>query len=112
MARAHGMKPLRVKFVEHPPYPVEQLAPDTVQVCVRVSTKNNVDVSIARQGFVVAYPVMHTIKSRIRQIEGMSPKSGLYPAMNAEWQRFFSDLLQQEDSWAFVVPDVGLHSLS
>ena len=106
------MKPLKIKFVDRPPFPLGQSTPDTVQVYVDV-WKDGVNVSIARQGFIVAYPVMHTIESRIRQIEGMTPKRGVLNAlMNAEWQRFFNDLLQQDDSWAFVIPNVGVHSLS
>ena len=113
------MKQLKIRFVNQPPHPPEHLPPDYVQVYISAS-RDKVDVQIVRQGFIVADPVMHAIGARIRRLEEMSPRGGrslaecvgLCPVINAEWRNFLNDLLQQEDSWAFIVPEVGVYSSS
>jgi hypothetical protein len=76
--------------------------------------------SILRRGFVVADHVIHTIESRIQQLDQATPRGGrsvaesvgLYPDVNSEWRKFFDDVLQKDDSWAFLVPFIGANSLS
>jgi hypothetical protein len=73
---------------------------------------------ILRHGFIVTDPVMHTIESRIQQLDQMTPGSGrsvsesvgLYPNVSHEWRKFFEDLLERDDSWAFLVPVIGTNS--
>ena len=113
------MKSLKIRFVNQPPQPPEHLPPEYVQVYV-AAYRDKVDVQIVRQGFIVADPVMHAIGNRIRQVEEVTPRGnrsvaecvGLHPVVNAEWRKFLYDLLQQEDSWAFLVSEVGVPSLS
>ena len=54
------MKKLKIRYVQHLPAPPEDLPPEVVQVYVGIA-HNKVEMSILRQGFIVADPVMHTI---------------------------------------------------
>ena len=113
------MVALKIRFVEQSPVPREHLPPDYAQVYIGPS-RDRVDMQIVRQGFIVADPVMHAIGNRIQQIEQATPRGnrsvaervGLHPVLNAEWRKFLNDLLHQEDSWAFLVSEVGVCSLS
>ena len=111
------MKRLMIKYV-HDLSPVsEDKPPEVVQVCIDAS-KNKVEMYIVRHGFIVTDPVMHTIEGRIQQLDQATPRRGrsvaesvgLYPNVSPEWRKFFDDLLQREDSWAFLVPDIGTNS--
>ena len=112
------MKRLEIRYVNHPLSPSEGLSPKIVQVHIG-TLENKVEISILRNGFVVAGPVMHTIESRIRQLDQATPRRGrsvaesvgLYPNVSPEWCKFFDDLLQRDESWAFLVPVIG-NSLS
>ncbi|HYL11994.1 MAG TPA: hypothetical protein VEV41_03110 [Terriglobales bacterium] len=110
------MKELKIKYVDHLPRLPEHLPPDVVEVYIG-SSGPNVDISIVRRGFILSDRVMRTIGSRIRQLDLDSPRRGrpvaecvgLYPVVSAEWRRFVEDLLQEDDSWAFLVPSVEVH---
>jgi hypothetical protein len=116
MAGAHAMKELKIKYVDHLPRLPEHLPLDVVEVFIG-SSGPNVDISIVRHGFILSDRVMHAIGSRIRQLELVSARRGrplaecvgLYPVVSAEWCKFFEDLLQDDDSWAFLVPSVEVH---
>ncbi len=108
------MKRLKIAYVDHlPPLP-EDLPPETVHVCIGASG-NKVELIILRNGFIAADPAMHKIERRIQQLEhaaaprrarSVAESIGLYPNVSTEWRNFFDDLLQREDSWAFLVPVV------
>jgi hypothetical protein len=113
------MKRLKIRYIDHLlPLP-ESLSPEVVHVCIDAS-KNKVEMSILRNGFILADPVMHTIESRIRQLDQATPRRGrsvaesvgLYPNVSPEWCKFFDDLLQRDDSWAFLVPVIAANSLN
>ena len=113
------MKRLKIRYVDHLlPLP-EGLSPEVVQVYIGTS-KNKVEMSIMRNGFIVADPVMHTIERRIRQLDQATPRRGrpvvesigLYPTVSPEWCKFFDDLLQRDDSWAFLVPVMVANNLN
>ncbi len=112
------MKQLKISYVRHLS-PPENLSPRVVQVYIG-TTGNKVEMSILRQGFVVADPVIHRIESRIQELDQATARHsrpvaesvGLYPEVTPEWRRFLDDLLQQEDSWAFLVPMIGINSRS
>jgi hypothetical protein len=61
---------------------------------------------------------MHMIEGRIQQLDQATPRRGrsiaesvgLYPNVSPEWRKFFDDLLQRDDSWAFLVPFIGTNS--
>jgi len=61
---------------------------------------------------------MHTIESRIQQLDQPTPRRGrsvaesvgLYPNVSPELRTFFDDLLQRDASWAFLVPVIGTNS--
>lgn len=102
------MKRLKIGYVAHLlPLP-EGLSPEVVHVYVG-SAKNKVEMCILRNGFIVADPVMHTIESRIRQLDQATPRRGrsvaesvgLYPNVSPEWCKFFDDLLQRDDPGHF-----------
>jgi len=95
----------------------EDMPPEIVQVCIDTS-QNRVQLYILRHGFIVTDPVMHTIEDRIQQLDQMMPawgqsmaeSVGLCPNVSPEWQKFFDDLLQRDDSWAFLVPVIPTNS--
>ncbi len=111
------MKRLKIAYVDHLPPAPEDLSPDIVHVYISTSG-NKVELSILRNGFIVADPVMHEIERRIQQLEHATPRRarsvaesvGLCPNVSAEWRNFFDDLLQREDSWAFLVPVIPANS--
>jgi hypothetical protein len=120
MARTGAVKELKIHYyVDRLPRLPEHLPPDIVEVYIGGSG-DNVDISIVRYAFITSDRVMHAIEGRIRQIERAKARSGrplaecvgLYPVVSAEWRRFFDDLLQQDDSWAFLVPTVDVHNPS
>ncbi len=104
------MKRLKISYVHHLSLP-EDLSPQVVQVYIGTAG-NKVEMSILRRGFVVADPVIHRIESRIQELDqatarrgrSVAESVGLYPDVAPEWLRFLDDLLQREDSWAFLVP--------
>ena len=108
------MKRLKIRYVHDlSPLP-EEMSPEVVQVYIDTS-KNKVEMYILRHGFIVTDPVMHTIEGRIQQLDQATPRRGrslaervgLYPSVSPEWREFFDDLLQRDDSWAFLVPGIG-----
>jgi len=113
------MKRLKIRYVDHLlPLP-EDLSPEVVQVCIGTS-ENKVEMCILRHGFIVADPVMHTIESRIQRLDQTTPRRGrsvaesvgLHPKVSPGWQKFFDDLLQRDDAWAFLVPVIAANSLN
>jgi len=120
--RDRAMKRLEIRYVNHPSPLPEGLSPKIVQVYIGYigTSKNKVEISILRNGFIVAHPVMHTIENRIRQLDQATPRRGrsvaesvgLYPNVSSEWCKFFDDLLQRDESWAFLVPVIAANSLS
>lgn len=106
---------LKIEYVQRIRHRPEDLPPDIVEVYIGVSGRT-VDLSITRRGFVIADPVMHTITERIENLVAASACSdrpladriGLSPKLSSEWRKFLDDLLQQCDSWAFVVPPTAI----
>lgn len=111
------MKRLMIRYVNKPSPLSEDMPPEVVQVCIDTS-KSKVEMYILRHGFIVANSVMHTIERRILQLDQATPRRGrsvaesvgLYPNVSPDWRKFFDDLLQRDDSWAFLVPVIGLNS--
>jgi hypothetical protein len=111
------MKRLMVRYVHDLSPMSEDMSPEVVQVCIDTS-KNKVEMYILRHGFIVTDPVMHRIEGRIQQLDQATPRRGrsvaesvgLYPNVSPEWRKFFDDLLQRDDSWAFLVPIIGTNS--
>ena len=111
------MKGLKIRYVHDLPPLSEDMSPEVVQVCIDAS-KNKVEMYILRHGFIVTDPVMHRIEGRIQQLDQATPRRGrsvaesvgLYPNVSPEWRKFFDDLLQRDDSWAFLVPVIGTNS--
>jgi len=56
----------------------------------------------------------------LRQLDQATPRRGrpvaesvgLYPNVSPEWCKFFDDLLQCDESWAFLVPVIAANSLN
>jgi hypothetical protein len=113
------MKRLDIRYVDHlPPLP-EDLPPELVQVYIGASG-DKVDLCILRHGFIVADCAMDAIARRIdhlnrttsRRGKSVAESVGLYPHVSPDWREFFANLLQQDDSWAFLVPVNGALALS
>ena len=108
------MKKLTIKYVDRLPRHPEDLPPDVVEIYIGISRKG-IEMSIVRDGFIVADHVMHAIESRIQRLDrtngrGDQPlavRVGLYPKVSVEWRAFLDDLLHRDDSWAFFVPMAG-----
>ena len=105
------MKKLNIVYVHRLPRHPEDLPPDVVEVYIGISGKG-VEMDIVRNGFLAADHVQHAIESHIREVDTASGRTdqplavrvGLYPTVGPEWRIFLDDLLQQDDSWAFIVP--------
>ena len=112
-----AMKGLKIRYVHDLPPLSEDMSPEVVQVYIDTS-KNKVEMYILRHGFIVTDPVMHTIEGRIQQLDqatarrgrSVAESVGLYPNVSPEWRKFVDDLLQRDDSWAFLVPVIGTNS--
>lgn len=113
------MKKLTLKYVNRMPRHPEDLPPDVAEVYIRRS-RNGVNITIMRDGFIVADDVMEAIENRIRELdisdgrgdEVLAERVGLYPVVSPEWRNFLEDLLQQDDSWSFFVPVTDMHAVS
>lgn len=105
------MKKLNIMYVNCFPRHPEDLPPDVVEVYIGISRKG-VELDIVRNGFLAAENVKHAIESHIQELKTTSAKSnkplavrvGLFPSVSPEWRTFLDNLLQQDDSWAFIVP--------
>ena len=105
------MKKLNIVYVHRLPRHQEDLPRDTVEVYIGISGKG-VEMDIVRNGFLAADHVKHAIESHIRELDTASVRTdkplavrvGLFPSVRPEWRIFLDDLLQQDDSWAFIVP--------
>lgn len=108
------MGKLKIQFVQRPPRQPEDLPDDVVEVYISVSGRK-IDLSIGRHGFIVTDPVIESIRERIRRIaeattrkgRPLAERLGLSPVMSPDWREFLEGLLQQCDSWAFLVPVTG-----
>ncbi|HMK23042.1 MAG TPA: hypothetical protein VK466_11965 [Terriglobales bacterium] len=104
------MGKLTIKYVQRLPHGAEDLAPDVVELWIRVSGRK-VDVNIVRRGFVLAAPVMHRIRERIKRLalaatdlqRPLPERIGFVPELSPDWRQFLDDLLQRDDSWSFLV---------
>ncbi len=109
------MKKLTIRYVDRLPRQPEELPPDLVEVFIRV-TDRKVDLCIVRHGFFAANCVFQAIDARIKHVLAGTPENnrplaegvGLAPTISAEWHEFLEQLLQREDSWAFLVSPNGL----
>ena len=104
------MGKLKINYVQRLPRGAEDLAPDIVELWIGVSGRK-VDVNIVRRGFILAEPVMHAIRERIKGLAASTAnihkplleRIGFSPELSPDWRRFFDDLLQKDDSWSFLV---------
>ncbi|MFZ0864916.1 MAG: hypothetical protein WB781_16295 [Candidatus Sulfotelmatobacter sp.] len=104
------MGKLKIEYVERPPRGAEDLPPDVVELWIGVSGRK-VDVNIVRRGFVLADPVMQTIRKRIKRLalattninKPLPERIGFSPELSPDWRQFLDDLLQKDDSWSFLV---------
>ncbi len=105
------MKKLNIVYVHRLPRHPEDLPLDTVEVYIGIS-RRGVEMDIVRNGFLAADHVKHAIESHIRELAISSGKRdkplavrvGLFPSVSPQWRIFLDNLLQQDDSWAFIVP--------
>ncbi len=105
------MKKLNIVYVHRLPRHPEDLPHDTVEVYIGIS-RRGVEMDIVRNGFLAADHVQHAIESHIRELDTASVRTdqplavrvGLFPSVRPEWRIFLDNLLQQDDSWAFIVP--------
>ncbi len=101
---------LKINYVQRLPHGAEDLAPNVVELWIGVSGKK-VDVNIVRRGFILADPVMHAIRERIKRLavataninKPLPERIGFSPELSPDWHRFLDDLLQKDDSWSFLV---------
>jgi len=111
------MRKLKIVYVDRLPRQPEDLPPDVVEVYNGLSRKG-LELDIVRNGFLAAENVKHAIQRHIRQLDARNRRSnqplgvrvGLYPTVSQEWRIFLDNLLQQDDSWAFLVPTAGAFS--
>jgi hypothetical protein len=105
---------LRVEFLQRPPrLPIDR-EPDVVEVYVGACGRK-IDFCIWRHGFVLTDPVLRSIRERIRRLvvatAGMRlplpERIGLIPKLSPQWREFFTNILQNGDSWAFFVSPTG-----
>ena len=105
-----SMGKLRVKYVQRLRQGAEELSSDDVEFCVGVSA-TRVNIEVLRRGFILAAPVMDTIRERINRLalatadinKSFPERIGIYPQPNPEWRQFLDDLLQKDGSWSFLV---------
>ena len=101
---------LKINYVQRLPRGAEDLAPDIVELWIGISGRK-VDVNIVRRGFILADPVMHAIRERIKRLavataninKPLPERIGFSPELISDWRQFLDDLLQKDDSWAFLV---------
>jgi hypothetical protein len=108
--RSRAMNKLKIEYVLGSPHGAEDLPPDVVELWIGVSGRK-VDVNIVRRGFILADPVMHAIKERVKRLaiatggtdRPLPERIGFSPKVSPDWRQFFDELLQKEDSWSFLV---------
>jgi hypothetical protein len=111
---AEAMGKVKIQYVQRLPRCGEDLPPDVVELWIGVSGRK-VDVSIVRRGFILAAPVMRIIRERIKHFalatsginKPLPERIGFSPDLSPDWRQFLDDLLQQDDSWSFLVNSVG-----
>lgn len=104
------MSKLKINYVQRPPRGVEDLPPDVVELWIGVSG-GKVDFNIVRRGFVLADPVMRTINERMKRLalatasinRPLPERIGFAPELSPDWRRFLAEILQNENSWSFLV---------
>lgn len=109
-----SMSKLKIQYAKHRPHGAEDLPIDVVELWVSVFGRK-VDVNVVRRGFILADPVMRTIKERINRLaSGASDISrpvveriGFSPEPSPEWRQFLEELLQKDDAWSFIVSPVA-----
>lgn len=105
------MRKLKIIYVQRPPRQPDDLPQGVVEIFIGVSGQQ-VDLCIARHGFIASNFVIQAITQRVVQLaksavgnsRPLAERIGLSPALSADWRLFLDDLLQQCDSWAFLVP--------
>jgi hypothetical protein len=105
-----SMGKLKINYVQRLPHGAEDLAPDVVELWIGVS-RRKVDVNVVRRGFILADPVMHAIRERIKRLavataninKPLPERIGFSPELSRDWRGFLDDLLQKDDSWSFLV---------
>jgi hypothetical protein len=101
---------LKINCVRRLPRGAEDLAPDILELWIGASHRK-VDVNIVRRGFILADPVMHAIRERIKRLavvtaninKPLPERIGLSPGLSSDWRQYLDDLLQKDDSWSFLV---------
>ena len=104
------MAKLTINFVQRLARGAEDLAPDVVELWVGISGRK-VDVNIVRRGFILADPVMHAIRERIKRLavatakidKPLPERIGFSPELRPDCRQYLQDLLQKDDSWSFLV---------
>ena len=104
------MRKLKINYVQRLPHGAEDLAPDVVELWIGVFGRE-IDVTIVWRRFILANPVMHAIRERIKHLalatayitQPLPERIGLSPDLSPDWRQFLDDLLQSDDSWSFLV---------
>ena len=104
------MATLKINYVQRQTRDAEDLAPDVVELWIGGSGRK-VDVNIVRRGFILADPVMHAIRDRIKRLavataninKPLPERIGFSPELTPDWRQYLDDLLQRDDSWSFLV---------
>jgi hypothetical protein len=105
-----SMGKLKINYVQRLPRGAEDLAPDVVELWIGAS-RRKIDVNIVRRGFILADPVMHAIRERIKRLavataninKPLPERIGFSPELSPDWRQYLDDLLQKDDSWSFLV---------
>jgi len=104
------MGKLKINYVQRLPRGAEELPPNVVELWIGISGRK-VDVNIVRRGFILADPVMHAVRERIKRLalatanidKPLPERIGFSPEFSPDWRQFLEDLLQKDDSWSFLV---------
>ena len=104
------MEKLKIRYVRRLPHQPEDLPTDIVEVYLAMSG-GNVDLIIGRHNYVATNRAVQAIAERVQQLaedaavnhRSLAERIGLLPTLSASWRRFLDNLLQREESWAFLV---------
>jgi hypothetical protein len=96
------MDKLKIEYVQRRPRGSEDLPPAVVELWIGVSGRK-VDVNIVRRGFILAVPVMHMLKERIKRLalataginKPLVERIGLSPQLSPDWRHFFDKVLKK-----------------
>jgi hypothetical protein len=104
------VRKLKIEYLQHLPRQPDDLPEDVVEVYIHVAM-GRIDMCIARRGFIASNQAVQAIQHRFKHLlasvalnhRPVAERIGLAPALSADWCQFLENLLQQNDSWTFLV---------